>query len=115
MPSSAAAAGDAPGVDVKALLVDILVKDGDDRIVGADHAAHGAADAGEGGIGALIDAVVYAQGRCGRVLDPQGHVDEALAVNAELDGLDGAHGGAAPAQGAGVFVPLDLPGQVVDA
>jgi len=86
-----------------------------DGIIGAHHVAHGAADAPIGRVRALADAVK--NGKTARSLLGQGfgRFQNTLAEHPELNGVDRAHRRAATAQGAGVDVPVNLPGQVVDA
>jgi hypothetical protein len=112
---SAAPAGHSARVDVESLLVGFIIVHRDDGLVGADESAHGAADTGVGGVRALIDPVIDAEDSARRILDSQGHVDGALAVHAQLDGLHGADRRAAAAEGALLLAPEDAPVQVLGA
>ena len=72
-----------------------------DGVVGADHVAHAAADAGVCRIVALTDAVIDAGCALGLAVQTQGDVKGALAVHAEFDGVYRTDRGATSAQGAG--------------
>jgi len=112
---AAAGPGLAAAVVVEAQRGGLTLAPGLDGVVGADHVAHGAVDAGIGRIGALADAVVDGVDIGGLGLEAGGRVHHALPVHGQLDGADRADRGTAAAQGAGLDVPVDLPGQILDA
>jgi hypothetical protein len=113
--AAAALPGRAPLVDVEAQLVLLVPVHRENGVIGADQVAHAAADAGVGRIGALADPVVDAEDVRGLFRQPQRHVEDPLAVDAQLDRLHRADGGAAAAEGALFLAPEELPGQVLDA
>ncbi len=113
--AAATGTGMAPPVVVEAQRGALVQAHGADGVVGTDHGAHGAADAGVGRVGALADAVEHRIGVLRLLHEAGGGFHHALPVHGKLDGAHRAHGGTPPAQGAGVLVPLDLPGQVLHA
>jgi hypothetical protein len=112
----AAAAPGIPGlIDVGAELVLFVVVNRKNRGIRADEIAHAASDAGEGGFRPLPDAVVNAEEIAGFFLQAQLHLDDALAMHAQVEGADRADGRAAPAEGALLLIPQDDPGEILCA
>ena len=115
VPAAAARAGLAAAVVLELQRGGVVLALRLDGVVRADHVAHGAADARIGRVRALTDAVEGGKG-IGRLFgEPHGRVDFALAEHAEFNGVDRTDRGATPALGARVRIPVDLPGQVLDA
>ncbi len=104
-----------PPVDVHAQLVDFITVHGNDGIIGADHVAHGAPDAGIGRIGLLADAVIQAVFIFGGLELPHGRHHLAFAKDTQLNRIDRAAGRAPATERAFIFIPCDLPGQILDA
>jgi hypothetical protein len=100
---------------VKAQLIGFIGMQGKDSIVGTHQAAHGAPDAGIGGIGLLANAVKHRIDIGWRLVGVQRRGNNAFAEDAQFNGIDRAYCRAAAAEGALVLTPFDLPGQVFDA
>jgi len=112
---AAPAAGRPALIDVEAELVHLGGPDGPDGPVGTDQVAHAAADAGMGRVGPLVDAVIDGKDVARLLREADSRLDEPFPVDSQFDGPDGADGGAAPAEGAGLPIPDDPPGEVAAA
>ena len=97
---------------MEAELVRLVVVHRHDRVVGADHVAHPAADAGVGDVRPLADPVVDAEEVARFFRQADLHLDHPFAVDAQLDRLHGADRRAAAAEAALLLAPEDLPGQI---
>ena len=113
--ASAATARDAALIDVEAELVRLIVVDRQDRVVGADHVAHAAADAGMGGIRPLADPVVNSIKIPRFFRESKGDLQDPFPVDAQLDRLHGTDRRAAAAEAALLLAPENLPGQILCA
>ncbi len=102
-------------VDVEAEFVLLVVVHGKDRGIRTDEVAHAAADAGKGRFRPLPDAVVDAEEIAGLFLQAQLYLDDAFAVDAQIEGADRANRRAAPAEGALLLIPQDDPGEILRA
>jgi hypothetical protein len=83
--------------------------------VGADHGAHAAADASVSRVSPLPDAIEELVDVGGLFIQPHGSLYQPLAMDPQFNGMNRADGCASPTQAAFVFLPEDVPGQVLGA
>jgi hypothetical protein len=112
-PSSAA--GLSPSIHVILELIRFVTVERNDAVIRAHLIAHGASHTGVSGIGFLPNALKDLKDAGGRLIETQSSLDSAFAIDAQFYGIDRANRSTPTAKGALVFVPVDLPGQVLDA
>jgi hypothetical protein len=97
---------------MKFQLILFPIMDRPDRLVGADHIAHPAADTGEGRFGPLADAMIDAE-QAGRFFrQTHGNLEGAHSEDSRFDGPDRTDRRATSAEGTLFLTPDNLPGQI---
>jgi hypothetical protein len=104
---------DSPLGDMETEFVRLVIMDRHDRVVGADHVAHPAPDAGVGDVRPLADPVVNAEEIARLLRKSEGNLEDPFAVDAQFDCLYGTDRRAAAAEGALLLAPEELPGQIL--
>jgi hypothetical protein len=100
---------------MKPQFVDFIGMDGHDGPVGANQRAHAATDTGVRGVRALLNPVINREKVSRTGFQSHRHGNGTLAVNTQFNGAHRADGGATAAQRALVFVPSNLPGEILKA
>jgi hypothetical protein len=102
-------------VDMEFKPVQARILDRGNGVIGADHGAHGASDAGVFHPCFLADAVKGIIIGSMLFFRPDRCFKYSFLKNLQFNGLDRAHGRALPAEGAPVIAVPDLPGQIIEA
>ena len=102
-------------VDMESKLVGFVASCRNDGIIGAGQITHGTTDAGISRVGSLPDAVIYGKDVSWAFGKIEGGFNDPLAKYTQLNGTDRTHCRTAPAKGAFLLAPKDLPGEILNA